>query len=128
LEYVLKIPFVASRGMADRRSFVAVLPAPASAALPVGIAYLQLGWQTVLTPLIQTVGSADACRLFSASSRSRPIIISSTRVYHERILKPTCLPVGKIISALFLKRLHESATIEHPPSMRAFALAAYALL
>jgi hypothetical protein len=52
-------------------------------------------------PLIQTFDSADACRLFSASSRSRPIIIGSTRVYHERILKPTRLPVGKVISALF---------------------------
>jgi hypothetical protein len=52
-------------------------------------------------PLIQTFDSAGACRLFSASSRSRPIIIGSTRVYHERMLKPTCLPVGKIISALF---------------------------
>jgi hypothetical protein len=101
LEYVLKIPFVASGGMADRRSFVAVLAAPASAALPVGVVYLQPGWQTVQTPLIQTFDSADACRLFSASSRSRPIIIGSTRVYHERILKPTCLPVGKVISALF---------------------------
>jgi len=46
-------------------------------------------------PLIQTFDSADACRLFSASSRSRPIIIGSTRVYHERILKPRACRSGR---------------------------------
>jgi hypothetical protein len=57
---------------------------------------------------------ADHHRLYAGLSRADP---------------EAHVPAGREdhISPL-LKRLHESATIEHPPSMRAFALAAYALL
>jgi NAD(P)H-dependent flavin oxidoreductase YrpB (nitropropane dioxygenase family) len=53
----LKIPFVVSGGMADGRSLIAALAAPASAVQPAGVACLQPGWQTVQTPQCGTKGS-----------------------------------------------------------------------
>jgi NAD(P)H-dependent flavin oxidoreductase YrpB (nitropropane dioxygenase family) len=75
-------PVCGSGGIADGRSLVAALAAPASAVQPAGVACLQTGWQTVQTPqcgtkgLSRTIADEQNQWWFSVFARAFPSKVS----------------------------------------------------